>query len=1460
MKLSFDYYHNLEAPEIYLCNPDERELFPLPGRDRKIALRFNDLSELKMTVDDAVSLFNGEVKDLEAYDYIRTKRLLYVTGIGWFRIQEVDEDDNGLLKSKAITAESYQSVFKDKGFVSEERVYRFYNAEDPFDSKYNSLDEGAIPSVLGQWYRQLGIRQALQSTPTEPQSAFVDWTVTYVSDAVKDMHRSFTEKVTYGYDFMVNDVEDAFKVVVLFDFMYKAIQVKTIQEVTEDKAGVIYTFSNFMKNVKVNENADDIVTVLNCNGGNCDITMVNPTGTNYICDFSYYMDEVEGKWMSPELIAKLKAWKLACTASEAEYIGLVENYRAAAQSVVNYGDDLQYVSTYLTELKNARDKRSVLGEGDEEGGLCGIVRAEHVKLGEYSLAIDSTFESERFDGRSYLTAYNDKPDFDVETRRWTPKGSSMRGTADDIASRNAEDEDAGYWYFIDDGGDSYCKLKSRAVVDAETKTAEYYCDGFDRFIAMVYPVTEEKITTTETTNEDGETITETKMAKIVKYVDGVQSWIDVYESRVSELNDQINYNENIRDNIEASLKAISSRLNILSYFSNTPSLLRELNCYWIEGDYTDENISVLDATTPNEEIGLCKALLEAGKDELSRVSQPRFSFSLESIDATKNYEFRDQMEELVLGRIITIEKEEGLWYYPALLELNMNLDKAEDFEMVFANALRLDDWGYSYADLIKDAATTSRQVSSNWQNLMSYAKERETVRSIIRDPLDLTLRAAYANMINQEFSIGTYGILGRKRVSEDGDLFEDEQVRLINNVMLFTDDNWKTVKTALGKITLPDPTSENGTITKYGVVGEVIIGDLILGNGLMITNNKNHKESTILIDENGITIKNQEKEESDSDRIVFQVTTNGKLTLKNYATKGDIEDNYSSIMTEVEDTYAAITSVTQWIKSSEERLSTSITQVSSDFESRIQSIASWQNSTDTKIATITQTADKDRATISLLTKWVGTDENGDLVGSAASITETADKDRALINMFAEYQDGNKVVKGEFIISAINGESGAKISADRIDLEGTEFNIKVDATNVQGILKVEQLPDNVAYLNDLWSEDEITLITNKAIRTSTIYADQINAKGLDLTGNSLGGLFIDPNGIMVCAPRGTTTYDTYLLNSFRADLYYYYDENAVTVCNYGGDETWYTKVYALGDAIEVFVSGLPESGCELFILARQPDESDSVEVSDNTSKAIKSYYYNASPGIAITIDTSEFSEKEGYLVINSASDITPYVRRTHAVAETVGGWTGDGHFWLRTQDGYDISLGSYADGIDIEEPNRGIITVFRSEGVAYYNPDIKDYAEDNDDPYAVDGYTFPIMFGCSADEGYNHHLCDTWYIDQYGSSTPVTSDRTKKHSIEKQSEVYSRIFDKLTPVTFKYNNGTSGRTHFGLIAQDVEAAVLSEGLTTLDFAPIVYKSNESGKKTDYGVRYEELVSMCIKEIQELKRSLSQLLSE
>ena len=863
MKLTFNYYHNLERVELWLCNPDGRELFPLPGKNRNLDLRFNDLSELTFDVDSKITLSDNKTINLEAYDYIRTKRLIYATNIGWFQISAVDEHDNGITKYKTIRAESYQSVFKNKGFISEERVYCFYNPNDPHDDRYESTREDSVPSVLGQWSKQLGIRQALEQGLSEPEVAYDNWTVTYVHPSLiyangEGTCRTFKENTTFGYDWIVNDVEDAFEVVVLFDFMYKTIHIMTPEEAVQ-KANIIYTFSNFMKAIDVNEDAEDVVTVLNCNGDNCDITAVNPTGTNYICDFSYYMDKVNYRWMSAELIRKLEQWNEDCEAEKEEYSNLIQNLRSYYHQHTEFTTELKEMSLSLQDLKNAQAKRSVIGNGTA-GNLCGIVLAENVQSGNLSIKSGTDYCSIPFSGDKTITAYQISPTY--KNGKWEFSGASKTGTADSIIAHNFSDDNTSglsYWYFSDvSDGSSYCKLQSEAIVDANSETSAYHCSGFSRYIAFCYPIVDNAGNTT--------------------YTDNVQEWIDLKEKLVNSHNAIINEFQAEIDKTSNQLEAISSRLNILSYFANTPSLLRELNCYWIEGDYTNEHIAVLEETPPEEEIDLSNELLAAGRIELSKVSQPRFSFTVESVDATKQYEFRSQMRELELGKIVTVEKEDGIWYYPALLGISINLDNSDDFTMQFANAIRLDDWGYTYADLISDASSTSRKVSANWQDFLSYSKERENISSIIRDPLDTTLRAAFANMVNQEFTVDKNGILGRKKTSENSEEFENEQVRLINNLLIFTDDNWETAKTALGKIYYKD--SEGNLVTSYGLIAETIIGSLIMGEKLEIKN----KNNTIAIGAEGIQIKRPDG------GIVFSAGTDGSLIISGYASDSSLDE------------------------------------------------------------------------------------------------------------------------------------------------------------------------------------------------------------------------------------------------------------------------------------------------------------------------------------------------------------------------------------------------------------------------------------------------------------------------------------------------------------------------------------------------------------------------------------------
>ena len=225
-------------------------------------------------------------------------------------------------------------------------------------------------------------------------------------------------------------------------------------------------------------------------------------------------------------------------------------------------------------------------------------------------------------------------------------------------------------------------------------------------------------------------------------------------------------------------------------------------------------------------------------------------------------EFEKILNDLKVGNVLTVEKDEGLWYFPALLEMSFSLDGNGEFSLSFANALRLDDWGDTYADLISNASNTSRKVGANWQNLMAYAKEKETWIPLIKDPLDAALRASFANSVNQNFIVDNTGILGRQETSDGSGEYSGEQLRILNNLILFTNDGWDTASLALGKIKL-------GNQDVYGLVADAIVGTLVMGERVVVKN----KNNTISLNSSGITVKNP------SGTTTFQADNAGNVTL-----------------------------------------------------------------------------------------------------------------------------------------------------------------------------------------------------------------------------------------------------------------------------------------------------------------------------------------------------------------------------------------------------------------------------------------------------------------------------------------------------------------------------------------------------------------------------------------------------
>ena len=106
----------------------------------------------------------------------------------------------------------------------------------------------------------------------------------------------------------------------------------------------------------------------------------------------------------------------------------------------------------------------------------------------------------------------------------------------------------------------------------------------------------------------------------------------------------------------------------------------------------------------------------------------------------------------------------------------------------------------------------------------------------------------------------------------------------------------------------------------------------------------------------------------------------------------------------------------------------------------------------------------------------------------------------------------------------------------------------------------------------------------------------------------------------------------------------------------------------------------------------------------------------------------------------------------------------------------------------------------------------------------------------------------WY---YNANT--TSDRNEKNTIT-ESDLGLDFICKLKPVSYKWNQregeNADTKTHYGLISQDVEEAVIESGKTLDDFGSIFKPEGDD----PMGLSYEEFISPLVKAIQEQQEQI------
>lgn len=351
------------------------------------------------------------------------------------------------------------------------------------------------------------------------------------------------------------------------------------------------------------------------------------------------------------------------------------------------------------------------------------------------------------------------------------------------------------------------------------------------------------------------------------------------------------------------MEYIRDTTEMSSFFSEDQWI--RLSPFIKEDEFNDSNFLLTGYESEEERISICEELMEAAAKELKTLCKPSLEFSMTMANILALPEFASLVDQFQLGNFIKVEIREGYVKRTRLLEVNLNFDDLSDFSCTFGNLVTTKSEIDKHAELLQTAITAGKQVaksSNSWQK--SVEKTNKLENDIATGLQDAALKIKNAN--GQNIEISTNGLIGRKLIEGTVDQYEDEQVALINNKLVFTADNWHTSKSCFGKFEFNG--EERWGVLSDAVVSGFISGSVIEGGSLKIGGQKGDKGTFIvnsdgsvqILGENGTT-KYAAKEledayrfqvllEYDGSTVLLNRSDNCAITCKVYDNAADITD------------------------------------------------------------------------------------------------------------------------------------------------------------------------------------------------------------------------------------------------------------------------------------------------------------------------------------------------------------------------------------------------------------------------------------------------------------------------------------------------------------------------------------------------------------------------------------------
>ena len=277
----------------------------------------------------------------------------------------------------------------------------------------------------------------------------------------------------------------------------------------------------------------------------------------------------------------------------------------------------------------------------------------------------------------------------------------------------------------------------------------------------------------------------------------------------------------------AKMNVIKEQTDMNTYF-NEQELVR-LSPFIREDEYSDNNFLLTGYESEEEQMKIKQELLDAGIEELNKISRPKLSFDMTMANILAIPEFAPLKKQFKLGNFVRVFIRPGYPEKARLLEVNINFEDDSDFSCTFGNLISTKSEVDKHADLLQQAVTAGKSVAANKSSWQKGADKATKLDNAINDGLrDAALSIGAAD--GQAIIWDKYGIRGRKLIDGTTDQYHDEQFALINNKLAFTTDNWKTSRAVVGEF---DVEIKGRKQNMYGLLADAIVGGYIQGTEIV---------------------------------------------------------------------------------------------------------------------------------------------------------------------------------------------------------------------------------------------------------------------------------------------------------------------------------------------------------------------------------------------------------------------------------------------------------------------------------------------------------------------------------------------------------------------------------------------------------------------------------------------------